>query len=141
MAIVAEIPQLDFPADYTVGAFVGDECRGKGSAVQGGKMMISVAGKAGERVTFRLHNELTGEFVDLNESVKYAQRAGSLKKPVVLTFDGIATGITEHTAPETAVEGIFDLSGRRIERMNVNGIYIVKTLQNGKIITKKVVKK
>ena len=141
MAIVAEIPQLDFPADYTVGAFVGDECRGKGSAVQGGKMMISVAGKAGERVTFRLHNELTGEFIDLNETLTYAQRAGSLKKPVVLTSDGITTNIAENIAPEAAVEGIFDLSGRRVEKMNASGVYIVKTLQNGKIVAKKVVKK
>lgn len=141
MAIVAEIPQLDFPADYTVGAFVGDECRGKGSAVQGGKMMISVAGKAGERVTFRLHNELTGEFIDLNETLTYAQRAGSLKKPVVLTSDGITTNIAENIAPEAVVEGIFDLSGRRVEKMNVSGVYIVKTLQNGKIVAKKVVKK
>lgn len=140
MAIVAEIPQLDFPADYTVGAFVGDECRGMGSAVQGGKMMISVAGKAGERVTFRLHNELTGEFIDLNETLTYAQRAGSLKKPVVLTSEGIATSIAEKTASEAAVEGIFDLSGRRVENMNAGGIYIIKTLENGKIAARKVIK-
>lgn len=140
MAIVAEIPQLDFPADYTVGAFVGDECRGMGSAVQGGKMMISVAGKAGERVTFRLHNELTGEFIDLNETLTYAQRAGSLKKPVVLTSEGIATNIAEKTASEAAVEGIFDLSGRRVENMNAGGIYIIKTLENGKIAARKVIK-
>lgn len=140
MAIVAEIPQLDFPADYTVGAFVGDECRGKGSAVQGGKMMISVAGKAGEHVTFRLHNELTGEFIDLNETLTYAQRAGSLKKPVVLTSEGIATNIAEKTASEAAVEGIFDLSGRRVENMNAGGIYIIKTLENGKIAARKVIK-
>ena len=141
MAIVAEIPQLDFPADYTVGAFVGDECRGKGSAVLGSKMMICVAGKAGEHVTFRLHNELTGEFIDLNETLTYAQRAGSLKKPVVLTSDGITTNIAENIAPEAAVEGIFDLSGRQVEKMNASGVYIVKTLQNGKIVAKKVVKK
>ena len=140
MAIVAEIPQLDFPADYTVGAFVGEECRGMGSAVRGGKMMISVAGKAGEHVTFRLHNELTGEFIDLNETLTYAQRAGSLKKPVVLTSEGIATSIAEKTASEAAVEGIFDLSGRRVENMNAGGIYIIKTLENGKIAARKVIK-
>lgn len=141
MAIVAEIPQLDFPADYTVGAFVGDECRGKGSAVLGGKMMISVAGKAGERVTFRLHNELTGEFIDLNETLTYAQRAGSLKNPVVLTSDAIVTGIAEVEASDNAaVQGIFDLSGRRVENMNAGGIYIVKTLENGKIVARKVIK-
>lgn len=141
MAIVAEIPQLDFPADYTVGAFVGDECRGKGSAVLGGKMMISVAGKAGERVTFRLHNELTGEFIDLNETLTYAQRAGSLKNPVVLTSDAIVTGIAEvEASDDAAVQGIFDLSGRRVENMNAGGIYIVKTLENGKVVARKVIK-
>lgn len=141
MAIVAKIPQLDFPADYTVGAFVGDECRGKGSAVLGGKMMISVAGKAGERVTFRLHNELTGEFIDLNETLTYAQRAGSLKNPVVLTSDAIVTGIAEvEASDDAAVQGIFDLSGRRVENMNAGGIYIVKTLENGKVVARKVIK-
>ena len=141
MAMVAVLPQLEYPADYTIGAFVGNECRGKGSVVNGEKMMISVAGKAGETVTFRLHNELTGEFFDLNESVTYAQRVGSLKSPVALTSDAIATGISEIIVTDDAVEGIFDLNGRRVEKMNAGGIYIVKTLQNGKIVTKKVVKK
>lgn len=140
MAIVAEIPQLDFPADYTVGAFVGDECRGKGSAVLGGKMMISVAGKAGETVTFRLHNELTGEFFDLDETITYSQRAGSLKRPVVLTSNAIATGVAAVESAGGAVEGIFDLSGRRVENMNAGGIYIVKTLENGKVVARKVIK-
>ena len=112
-----------------------------GSAVQGGKMMISVAGKAGERVTFRLHNELTGEFIDLNETLTYAQRAGSLKNPVVLTSDAIVTGIAEvEASDDAAVQGIFDLSGRRVENMNAGGIYIVKTLENGKVVARKVIK-
>ena len=140
MAIVAEIPQLDFPADYTVGAFVGDECRGMGRAVLGNKMMICVAGKAGERVTFRLYNELTGEFFELDETITYSQRAGSLKNPVKLTSDAIATGIAETIAPDATVEGIFDLSGRRVENMNAGGIYIIKTLENGKIVARKVIK-
>ena len=33
MAIVAEIAELENPEDYTIGAFVGDECRGMGKVV------------------------------------------------------------------------------------------------------------
>ena len=61
MAIVAEIAELDCPQNYTIGAFVGDECRGMGKVVKDGKMMINVAGKAGEVVSFRLHDESTGD--------------------------------------------------------------------------------
>jgi hypothetical protein len=104
-------------------------------------MMICVAGKAGETVTFRLHNEQTGEFIDINERVTYAQRVGSLKAPVVLTSNAISTGIIEMAASDKSAEGIFDLSGRRVEKMNTGGVYIVKSRQNGKIVTKKVVKK
>lgn len=141
MAMVAVLPQLENPEDYTIGAFVGEECRGKGNVVNGEKMMICVAGKAGETVTFRLHNEQTGEFIDINESVTYAQRVGSLKAPVVLTSNAISTGIIEMAASDKSAEGIFDLSGRRVEKMNTGGVYIVKSRQNGKIVTKKVVKK
>ena len=141
MAMVAVLPQLENPEDYTIGAFVGEECRGKGNVVNGEKMMICVAGKAGETVTFRLHNEQTGEFIDINESVTYAQRVGSLKAPLVLTSNAISTGIIEMAASDKSAEGIFDLSGRRVEKMNTGGVYIVKSRQNGKIVTKKVVKK
>ena len=141
MAMVAVLPQLENPEDYTIGAFVGEECRGKGNVVNGEKMMICVAGKAGETVTFRLHNEQTGEFIDINERVTYAQRVGSLKAPVVLTSNAISTGIIEMAASDKSAEGIFDLSGRRVEKMNTGGVYIVKSRQNGKIVTKKVVKK
>ena len=141
MAMVAVLPQLENPEDYTIGAFVGEECRGKGNVVNGEKMMICVAGKAGEPVTFRLHNEQTGEFIDINESVTYAQRVGSLKAPLVLTSNAISTGIIEMAASDKSAEGIFDLSGRRVEKMNTGGVYIVKSRQNGKIVTKKVVKK
>lgn len=141
MAMVAVLPQLENPEDYTIGAFVGEECRGKGNVVNGEKMMICVAGKAGETVTFRLHNEQTGEFIDINERVTYAQRVGSLKAPVVLTSNAISTGIIEMAASDKSAEGIFDLSGRRVEKMNTGGVYIVKSRQNGKIVTKKMVKK
>ena len=141
MAMVAVLPQLENPEDYTIGAFVGEECRGKGNVVNGEKMMICVAGKAGETVTFRLHNEQTGEFIDINERVTYAQRVGSLKAPVVLTSNAISTGIIEMAASDKSAEGIFDLSGCRVEKMNTGGVYIVKSRQNGKIVTKKVVKK
>ena len=140
MAIVAEIEELENPEDYTIGAFVGGECRGMGKAVKDGKMMINVAGQSGEVVSFRLYNESTGEFFDLDTKVNYSQKLGSLKKPLSITspaMSGISTIATDATDEETH----YDLYGRRIDENNRTGIHIVKTIQNGKVTVKKVIKK
>ena len=50
MAVVARIEGLENPENYSIGAFVNGECRGEGSVVSNGRMMISVAGTAGEKV-------------------------------------------------------------------------------------------
>lgn len=82
MGIVAELKNVDIPANYTIGAFVDGECRGKGKIVKGNIALINVAGKAGETVTFRLHNEMTGEYSDIKESAAYSMMAGSLATPL-----------------------------------------------------------
>ncbi|MBQ9644909.1 MAG: hypothetical protein IJV24_00950, partial [Prevotella sp.] len=60
MPIVAELEGVAMPEDYSVGAFVGDECRGEGVCV-GGRMFITVHANQGEQISFRLLNNLTGE--------------------------------------------------------------------------------
>ena len=141
MAIVAQIANLDNPEDYTIGAFVGEECRGMGKVVKDGKMMINVAGKVGEVVSFRLHNEYTGEFVDLETKVKYTQKLGSLKAPISIMGASIS-GISEITTDENNEESYYDLNGRKVEGNNLSaGAYIVKTVKNGQVIVKKVIKR
>ncbi len=140
MAIVAQIADLDNPEDYTIGAFVDGECRGMGKVVKDGKMMINVAGKAGETVTFRLHNEYTGEFIDVNSTVRYAQKLGSLKSPTTLV-SGEITGISTIEIDENNEATYYDLNGRIVEGNISSGVYIVKTIENGQVVVKKVIKK
>ena len=140
MAIVAEIAELENPEDYTIGAFVGDECRGMGKVVKDGKMMISVAGKSGETVSFRLHNEYTGEFIPLETEVRYSNRLGSLKSPLIITGSSI-TGVSEITTDGNEGESYYDLSGRKVEGNISTGVYVVKTVKNGQVIVKKEIKR
>ena len=142
MAMVAEISNLNNPEDYTSGAFVDGECRGEGNFVVGNKMMISVAGKAGEEVSFRLYNHITGEYSEIFETVKYGQKLGSLKKPVALTSPE-TTGIRNLELGVSSSDAqVFDMNGRRrVETMSKSGVYVIKTVENGKVVTKKVVKK
>ncbi len=141
MAVVARIEGLENPENYSIGAFVNGECRGEGSVVSKGRMMISVAGIAGEKVTFRLYNKVTGEFADVAETVKYAQTLGSLKAPLALTVPEV-TGISSVVATDKVqTEGIYDMNGRRVNSMTQSGVYVVKTMVDGKLETKKVVVK
>ena len=140
MAIVAEIEGLENSEEYTIGAFVGDECRGMGKVVKDRKMMINVAGKSGETVTFRLHNEYTGEFIPLETEVRYSNGYGSLKSPLAITGPSIS-GISEITTGENDEESYYDLYGRKVEGELSTGIYIVKTVKNGKVTVTKVSKK
>ena len=141
MAVVARIEGLENTENYSIGAFVNGECRGEGSVVSNGRMMISVAGTAGEKVSFRIYNKATGEFADVAETVKYAQTLGSLKAPLALTVPEV-TGISSVVAADKVqTEGIYDMNGRRINSMTQSGVYVVKTMEGGKIVTKKVVVK
>lgn len=132
MSMVAELKNLDNPEDYTVGAFVDGECRGEGMVIDG-MAFITVHGNSGELVTFRLHNELTGEFVDVNETVKSQQMLGSLQAPVALSAPVVATGIsTVHSAALNAQS--YDLLGRKV----ANGRLMIRRMADGTM--RKVVK-
>ena len=126
MCIVASI-DLNQDSRYLFGAFVGDECRGTGSMVRDGIAFISAAGKSGEKVSFRLVDTQTGETFNINETMNFRLKAGSLKAPVSLTSEGV-TGIKSVDNGQLTIDNaIYDLNGRRIERPT-KGIYIV----NGK---------
>ena len=136
MAVIARI-DIDNREYYTIGAFVGDECRGEGKFIDD-LAFISVAGDAGETVTFRLYNRISREFVDLDSELDYTGIAGSVKAPVTMgTMEG-TTGIVDiSTIDSNSIEVIYDLSGRKVEKMT-DGIYILKVRENGKVVTKKV---
>lgn len=84
MPIVATVQGVDFLDNYSIGAFVGDECRGEGRVAAGKYMFINVAGKGGETVSFKLYNKVTGEYTNLGTTVSYGQKVGSVSKPLTL---------------------------------------------------------
>ena len=135
MAVIAKV-DVEECEDYTIGAFVDDECRGEGRFING-LAFISVAGEADENVTFRLYNKVSGEFIDLDRELQFAGMAGSVKVPVTMgTIEG-TTGIDEVKGENGNVKAVYDLTGRKVEQMT-EGIYVIKVREGDKIVTKKV---
>lgn len=125
MAIVAELRGVPATSNYSIGAFVGDECRGMGEFVIADRMFINVAGKPGEKVTFRLHDSQTGKVYDITETMQYGGIQGTVNKPVALTAATV-TGIMDIATPDTdGAEATYDLSGRMVNA-SANGIVIIK---------------
>lgn len=162
MTIVADLGN-DYSAErFTVGAFVGDECRGEGEMIDG-KCFITVHADKGETISFKLHDAVSGEMRTINEQMPFAKMAGSLRAPQRLTVGGIVTGIT---AADIASSGIAVVNGQiTVQGMDVadvivcnasgavvstgettvtglpSGVYVVKVkTKDGKTVTKKLVK-
>lgn len=120
MTIVATLPNA---ADYSIGAFVGEECRGIGQAVSDDVVFINVAGVAGEKVHFKLYNKHLETFADLDAALTYASAAGSLKAPIQL--GGIISGISSMTRDASLMrKDCYNLNGQRVDS-SVKGIIIV----------------
>lgn len=162
MTIVADLGN-DYSAErFTVGAFVGDECRGEGEMIDG-KCFITVHADKGETISFKLHDAVSGEMRTINEQMPFAKMAGSLRAPQRLTVGGIVIGIT---AADIASSGIAVVDGQiTVQGMDVadvivcnasgavvstgettvtglpSGVYVVKVkTKDGKTVTKKLVK-
>lgn len=162
MTIVADLGNEYSAERFTVGAFVGDECRGEGEMIDG-KCFITVHADKGETISFKLHDAVSGEMRTINEQMPFAKMAGSLRAPQRLTVGGIVTGIT---AADIASSGIAIVDGQiTVLGMDVadvivcnasgavvstgettvtglpSGVYVVKVkTKDGKTVTKKLVK-
>ncbi|MCR5181270.1 MAG: hypothetical protein K6C30_08690 [Bacteroidaceae bacterium] len=123
MPVVAALEGLETGERFSIGAFVGDECRGEGKVVDGNIFIINVAGKSGELVRFRLYNKATGEFTDLDQSLIYAAQHGSLRAPVALSGSGVVDGIRTMEQPTQDSETTYNLAGQKVGR-NFRGIII-----------------
>lgn len=162
MTIIADLGN-DYSAErFTLGAFVGDECRGEGEMIEG-KCFITVHADKGETISFKLYDAVSGEMRTINEQMPFAKMAGSLRAPQRLTVGGIVTGIT---AADIASSGIAIVNGQiTVQGMDVadvivcnasgavvstgettvtglpSGVYVVKVkTMDGKTVTKKLVK-
>lgn len=139
MTIIARSDE-ELDADrYSIGAFVAGECRGEGKIIDG-RIFITVHGENGEKVNFKLHDNLTGEYRDLAERVDFADMRGTFKSPMHFDTDGSSQGIQDVISdseidPEAE---IYTISGQRVNSQNLaKGIYIVRT----KTATRKLIKK
>lgn len=121
MGIVAEIEDVQCPENYSVVAFVGDECRGEGVCVDG-KMFITVHANAGEQVSFRLIDNVTGEMFDIDQTVRFGAMLGSLKAPFRMSSQAVVTGVNNVQCTMNNVQ-TFDLGGRSV-KANTNGMTI-----------------
>ena len=135
MTIVARLMDVEHPEQYSIGAFVGDECRGEG-IIEDGKAFITVHCDAGEFVTFKLYSPYTGEFYPIEEGLQAQTRVGSLKSPFRMHASNVVDGINGISDSNANAES-FDLSGRRISNQQ-RGI-ILRRNADGKM--HKVIKK
>ena len=162
MTIVADLGNEYSAERFTVGAFVGEECRGEGEMIEG-KCFITVHADKGETISFKLHDAVSGEMRTINEQLPFAKMAGSFRAPQRMTVGGIVTGIT---AADIASSGIAVVDGQiTVQGMDVadvivcnasgavvstgettvaglpSGVYVVKVkTKDGKTVTKKLVK-
>lgn len=156
MTIVAQGDRQLEADRYSVGAFVDGECRGEGVIVNG-RIFITVHGTGQEQVTFRLHDNYTGETHDLEGTLPFAGMAGSISAPVLLRVPE-ATGLegadADHvtislqgdrivvtSAPAQDVH-IYNVSGQEVAAGHLApGIYLVQVKTATGTLTKKVTKK
>ena len=124
MTMVATLVDIEHPEQYSIGAFVGDECRGEGF-IEDGKAFITVHCDAGEYVTFKLYSPYTNEFYTIEEGLKAESRVGSLKAPFKMHAFNVVDGINNIAGAGSCSES-YDLSGRRVSSQQ-QGISIRRT--------------
>lgn len=150
MAIVGKV-NIDDTEDYTIGAFVGDECRGTGKFVNG-KAYVTAAGKAGDIVTLRLCNEWTGEYIEVLGEVTFADMAGTAKEPI--PFNVVETGVGSLAVATLTIQSnvayasgdiqVYDIQGKivaegykRVDFGHLSqGVYLVKSGDESRKVVK-----
>lgn len=97
MSMVAKVyhkTMVQEPGAFTVGAFVGKECRGIGQYVEGLLFLTVHGSTAGEKVTFKAYENATGETFDMQESVSFSEATvGNVSQPYSLHLNNYVTGI------------------------------------------------
>lgn len=148
MAIVARLEGISDPENYSVGAFVGDECRGKGEAASNGLMYIAVSGERGDRVSFRLYYKPAERVLNIEGTgISFTGRAGSHSNPVVLRPD--ITAIDDVMCSRDLNNGsVYDLQGRPVNATSNcgpssfrKGIYLKTVTEGGHRVTRKIISK
>lgn len=152
MSVICQ-PTTELEADrYTIGAFVGDECRGEGRMING-RFFVTVHGEMGEKVSFRLYDALTDEYFVLDDAVDFASTVGTYQRPMALNTPTL-TGIDSVTGDQgiavyldggrvvvagVAAESVevYNASGMRVAAEGLGtGVYVVRVKTASGTITR-----
>ena len=152
MSVICQ-PTTELEADrYTIGAFVGDECRGEGRMING-RFFVTIHGEMGEKVSFRLYDVLTGEYIVLDDAVDFASTVGTYQRPMALNTPTL-TGIDSFTGDQgvgvyldggrvvvagVAAESVevYNASGMRVAAEGLGtGVYVVRVKTASGTITR-----
>ena len=137
--IVAVLPGVEELSEHwSIGVFVGSECRGEGHYV-GGHFFITAHTERGEQVSLRLCHNPSGRTVAIDGTITTGQtRIGSLREPLVLTSAEATVGMErreergemrderrERREERGEMrEESFDLTGRRVAVAGHRGIVL-----------------
>lgn len=109
---------------YFIAAFSGDECRGVGQYVKG-IIFLSVYGDKNVPLTFMAADSETGEVYAINETCEFnADVLGSVKAPFAFHL-GEATDVDEIAADGVKFEGVTNILGQQLRRINAQGFYVI----------------
>ena len=92
MSVIATLSEFTLSSGQTVGAFVGDECRGIGKTING-QIFLTVHGQVGERVSFYIYDTTTGQQTVCEQSIVLQPAVGTLSAPAKLSAGSFATAI------------------------------------------------
>ena len=125
MPAILQITELLDAGDYMIGAFVDSECRGEAMVRENGLVLLSVAGKTGEQVSFHIYDKVNGKEYILEQTLSHSAVAGRLSKPLKLSAPVVVTGIrTLHVEKGNNEQPIFGISGQRLT-VPVKGVNII----------------
>ena len=128
MSMVAEIADLTAGDSYSIGAFVGDECRGEGKLIDG-RFFITAHANSGEQISFQLYDETTGELFDIPGTVKMRTMQGTISQPYQLSkgsLIGTVTGIDAISTKVAADSKVYNLGGQQTSDLQ-RGVNIIRT--------------
>ena len=127
MSIVAVVGGLIHPEQFSIGAFVGDECRGEGVCIDG-RFYITVHARGGEQISFRLSDDNNNQLFAIDQTVPMGIMMGSIDAPVRLTTPAFVDteGINDIRIFDSRFDRqCYDLQGRKVNGSDHKGVYIV----------------
>ena len=164
MAVIARIKGIEDPQDYSIGAFVDNECRGQSTVSADGLFLVPVSGQSGDYVSFQLYHKPSRSYQMISGKYRFTSHIGSVTSPLMLSStttairsvgDGILSInvcddviMVSGTVGETVLE-VIDMQGKCVVASQCttlsiaslpSGIYIVRVSDGSRQMIKKIKK-